>query len=342
MPRFFDLGGIYIEKESNMRLKYSVLLTLLIAASGPMVAGRQLHAGFSFNGVQPSNGDILSFKLTNFEAVLDKAAIDNLVPALAAGAKPTGAQVLATKQAGGLVDNEGDQLFGILKITSIENLTTGDQAWHSSPTQELAGVFWGYTLKTVPTFLSSTTFSPAEFTGGRIQIFFDATPDFNANTGPFRAGWTSESASNGVGNAGDTLFLDLDGVAGISADPSVTLKSSFTALSLSRVTGVGDGFLTVTYSSDIPFAPDGLDGATVGGTYAGNQTLSLKSNFDSHTVTGVAYETTTSNIQGRGWSLKSEDPVNGVFVPEPSSLLIFGIGGLTTAFAQIRRRRSLV
>lgn len=304
-------------------LAVAALLVTLSSAPGTV------SGAFSFNGVDgaPAPGEFILIKLQDFEVVLDKTT--------APAGDPTGAQVLASKQAGGLVNDVGDQLYGTFKITSINDITGTKTYWTPSANQELAGYFYGYTATSVGAG------SPVvdDFSGGTINLFFDSSPDFSASTGPFTPGWVDIATSNGVGNAGDSLFLSATGVNGITASPTTTLQSTFSALTLVplRFTGVGDGFLTVTASSLLQFGGDAMDPAGVGNT-PGSQDLKFKSNFDNNTAAGTNAETTL------GWSIVSQDPISGKFVqvvPEPTSMLVWAGMSLAGACAAYRRRRKV-
>jgi hypothetical protein len=76
--------------------------------------------------------------LQDYEIVLDAdVAADPSNP-------PATSEIASRKQSGGMFDSTSDELFGIVRITTIESSDVSAQYWHSSDDQELVGVFWGF------------------------------------------------------------------------------------------------------------------------------------------------------------------------------------------------------
>lgn len=156
---------------------------------------------------------------------------------------------------------------------------------------ELTYVFYGYTL------VDSITGAPDEdffFTGGRVDVYVDASQDFDA--------FNPATASNG------TLWLSLIGVDGDG--DGYTLKGSTTSASTLGlgIAGQGSGFLDVTGGAAAAYFDTN---GQVGGTdFLYTSSFSpLASPIDEYTHGG------TSEITGDSQS-----------VPEPSALALLGFG----------------
>jgi uncharacterized repeat protein (TIGR01451 family) len=275
---------------------------------------RWVPSGFSFNGFSgaPSPGTTILFKLTDSEVALDAST-----PALNGNPAHDGPIVKAHAVSGGALA-VGDQLYGIFNITTINSRNGFQQFWAASATQAITGEFWGYTAQSVSN--AGTSSELVDWSGGNIDMFFNAGPTYNPTTGPFTAGWSDIATNNGVDGPGQSAFINSLAVGGVVPEPatSTTLQSTFTSFNGAHFTGVGDGFMTVTFSSDIAFSGDAFDSSTAGPTfpYPGNQDLSFKSNFDNQPQ---GFNSPSDFQSTTGWTVLSEDPLLGVTAsPSPA------------------------
>jgi len=313
-------------------------------------------ATFSFNGFSgaPAPGSMIDFKLQNFEVLLDASTPAFGSPGGLNGDPVHDAPIVTAHQvSGGALTTPGQQLYGILNISSIQSPDGSKQYWTQSATQQLTGEFYGYTVKNVTN--AGTSSEVAQFNGGALKMFFSGSPTFNSIPGPFMGTWTNIAASNGVDAAGQSLFLSALGVGGILPQPpatniDVSLSSTFTSFTATRFTGVGDGFFTIT-ASFLPFGADAFDMSTAGAfPYPGSQDLSFKSNFDSRpagTVPNPGPLPGPLDLQNNtGWSVAGQDPLELQFtpattIPEPASLTLWGIVTLGSGLMVLRRNRRL-
>jgi hypothetical protein len=301
------------------------------------VAVPQAKAAFSFNGFSgaPAPGTIVDFKLQLFEVALKPGtpALTGVpatdAPVVKANLDPTGALAV------------GGQIYGIFNITSIQSTDGSKQFWVQTATQQLSGEFFNYNVSSVTA--AGTASEIANFSGGNIKMLFNSSVTFTAATGPFTPGWTDIATSNGVVGSD---FLDSTGIGGVLPEPNIltSLQSTFSTFdSAGHFTGVGDGFVTVTFSATINFKTDAFDSSTAGAAfpYPGSQDGALKSNFDNQPAGFGPPGSSTSFQNTQGWTVAGQDPLRfqlaGV-VPEPASLTLIGIGGLCSGLVALRRK----
>ena len=122
----------------NFRVKNVIAVVAVLAVSAVCLPANA--SLFSWD-IAPSTFDELSIKLQNWEPSL------------------------ADVQANGL-------LFGVGRVTTIENLTTGDTAWSADANSEITFTFNNYALV-------SQVGNVLNFTGGHLTLYFDDTPDTN-------------------------------------------------------------------------------------------------------------------------------------------------------------------
>jgi len=321
--------------------RFSITFVALVACA-LFVSGSPAHAGFMWNGPDgmPGQGTVFKIKFNDYEVALKKW--DGSASQHAGNTRYSAADILSREISGGQVTAEGQEIYGIIGISSINDAGGTKTYWSASPTQQIDGVFWNYIVKGTPSLADG-----ASFTNGAINLYFNNSHNFSSATGPFSAGWggavpdtttlnSGVKVSNGVGNATDDLLLAMLGVAGANlADTDVTLKASFALFGATDIEGSGQGYLSVTGNlGGIGFQKDGFDPTH---SVIGNQDAKLINNFTTASDSGVigAHQQDTN-----GWSLNSQDPLSGIAtVPEPGSLGLMGLGVLALVGTRNRRRK---
>ena len=269
--------------------------------------GQMADAGFTWNGTDGAPAPLtpLRISISNFEYSID---VD--------GSQGFGAGAIVP-----LADTAGDEIRGIFVVDSIDNEGSTLNFWQPTATDELTGEFAGYFVKTI-------TGAVVDFTGGSQKIYYDGTPDFDSDFSKV-PGTETLGVGHGDGFANGSLFLDLVGVgAAVPADLSITLSTTILPPGFG-ISGVGLGFLTVVGGSHATrFLGDGEDPLGPGGT-PGSQDLKLV-----NTITVQPGFPATSST----WPVTSGDPIATTAVPEPSSLVLLGLGMLC-GIPYLRRRR---
>lgn len=189
----------------------------------------------------------------------------------------------------GVIDQMGEQLSGIFKITTINAIDPFNTLLWSDGDggEEMTGKYWGYTCVAItPTGIGSAI----DFMGGFANLYLDNALDFNA-TYP------------GAGFANGNLFLSTAGIGGIvPATPAITLRSNVDFLT-APLSGTGTGYWNITFDLYGLFKQD---------VFGPGQDLLMKSD-----VEAPGFD---------GWPIVSEDPVRSAVVPEPGTMLLFGTG----------------
>ena len=224
-----------------------------------------------------------------------------------------------------------------------------------------------YTLDTSSIQIGTDLTSIATGNGGGSIVYFGAqtstTPLVSLYDVSNLTAVVNPNTSAGFSNNGNTFTgTDNSGnsfTIGTGAGTNVTLAAQFTFANLEGLNVSGSGN---------PFAPTNLGpiyAATYidGGGYSGSTTVVLSSNGQGSeanellqngvsyiyrsatgptTLTGtVVSQSSAGSTSNSSLPVSLSDPIDYVTVsPEPSSFILFGIGGL--AFAAYRRRRALV
>lgn len=251
---------------------------------------------------------------------------------------------------------EGGVNFGVLNVTSIEDLTAG-QLWNTGTLgAELTGVFYDIELKHVLGGFPSLSILS---TGGMLDLYINPVGSLLAEApsggvdGIYSQGldgYTSGGCTavggdcyNGITNvAGGELFLSLAWVPGV-LDPAlaalvgadaneITVAGGFNFLQNS---GSAEGYLVVTGGAYANlFAKGGLE--TEIGTFAD---MFARNSFciPGQGNCGATVAEAGGAPANGGWQFFSNDPVSAFIVPEPGSIALIGLALSAFGFATRRR-----
>jgi len=241
----------------------------------------------------------VSIKLQNYEVVTNPAV------------NPDGSIAFSD----GLEDN-----WGIFKVTSIE---AGDSTiWQDNKNGEhLTGMFYGFDIAAITPLLGGKTQVDMANTNliGKLDVYLDVNG----------AGYTAFNSTLGPGVR-----------SGVNSYPTVTDSNVYgvPALSLQMVPGILPG---ITISNV-------LDSATIIGSGKGNGFAevtggALSPLFNNNNYLGGLadmYLSLNYKVPGsNGWTIDSDDPIRTDIVPEPASMLLFGMGVLGLATSRLRRKK---
>ncbi|MDY0360352.1 MAG: PEP-CTERM sorting domain-containing protein [Desulforegulaceae bacterium] len=222
----------------------------------------------------------------------------------------------------------GTNTYGLISITSIQIDSNNDGGWEnywSQTTGEwIVGYFWG--LSDNELFATDSGYTVNEV-GGYVNLYKSTTgldiatgptvtPDYDGLTDLEMPDWTVWNATGD-----NNLWLSADFTPGVViGDTYTTYTEDINGLTF-PYSGSSNAFLDVTGGSmmtalDSDAMPTGI------GTFA---------DLDMNVVI-------TGNATPSGWNI-GEDPINATVVPEPSTLIFFGLGLL--GFAGLARKKIL-
>lgn len=266
-------------------------------------------------------------------AACDSVTIPAGTPIFGGTAGPTGPSFVAFEDA-----------WGIFRVTEISTPGGGTTLWSNGDNGDhLAGIFYNV-LDHIVTQTGSTTqdirsigVGGAEGTQIRVQLYDIAA---NAVLGAPSAR-TAAGAYPGVTGTAAQLFLDVLLVTGgaVTGDPVTELASTFDTSTTSGVSvAFGDivgGFGAAMFGGGLGLIPTNNAGS---GLFA-----DLRMNFDTAPIQSIATlgpDCTGSLATCAQWTVKFNDPVEAMAIPQPSSLLLLGaslmsLGGV----GYLRRKR---
>ena len=213
---------------------------------------------------------------------------------------------------GGYGNADGSEdAWGVFKISTLKSADqSATTLWFDGKdSEQLTGIYYGIDDDF---WAVSGSGLNIQSVSGIIDVYLDTTTAFNASAGPAaRVGTTYPTATDG------SLFLRLAFAPGIKFGNGSIIDDHIAY----------DNNLD---STTVPFTGDGafyLD--VIGGAYASMFDSNYFALVDDSGATHYRdffgqFDTSTA---GAGlWLVKSEDPIGGNAVPEPTSMLLFGIG----------------
>jgi len=222
-----------------------------------------------------------------------------------------------------IFDNEGagsgeTNSYGIFNVTQIlgqTNVGTWVEVWSPTASEALEGWFYGLSDDKVD--LNASGQGTIYSVGGIIEMYL-GSQNMNITAGPNAVAPTLGNPPTDNWDAADgTLFLSANFVPGAALTDTTTTYAQQINSIANPLLGSGEAYLSLTGGLYAPM----LD---TNGYLGGTADLKMQANFN-----GPAEY---------GWIAESFDPVRGTVIPEPSSMLLFGMGmvGLAT---RLRRKK---
>lgn len=220
------------------------------------------------------------------------------------------------------VTGVGQTLSGIFRLDQILD-GSSNIVWSSGAGEELTGTFGGLT---VTSFGGESLGSTVGFSGGNVKVYLDTTPDF-------------APGAPGSGVTDGSLWLDLNFVTGGNLFfPGETLHAAITGggadpEGVPAIFGLGSGLLDV-----------------VGGSAAGIFDTNTYLRLDGSGLFADMFLSSTFYIRNTGafpfltpkdgWDVWSKDPIGANAIPEPTSMLLFGMGMAGLAVKKLAKKRA--
>ena len=228
---------------------------------------------------------------------------------------------------GGYGNADGvEDSFGIFKVSSIKNAIAQTLWFDGKDGEELTGMYYNIDDDFWTVTGSPITSTNIQSVNGIIDVYLDASPDFNPSGGPgARSGATTyPTVTDG------SLFLRLAMVPGIKYGNADTTDDHISY-------DVDIDFKTSTFTGDGAFYLD-----VIGGSYA--------SYFDSdaYCLTDDSGNSVCRDFFGQfdteapgsfDWLTNSEDPIAGArVIPEPATMALFASGMFGMLGTRLRRK----
>lgn len=225
---------------------------------------------------------------------------------------PGGAQPLTNGTYYPVGADSVEDSWGVLGVAGIYPGGSLVPLWVPSVNEELTAYYYGFN----DAYIASTaTGIDLGNVGGMLDLYLDTTTNFTAAPSPY-ANARPAGGIDAWGVTDGTLFLSTTVTPGVvPAMPNLTRYETVQGLSF-PYTGSGSMYLTVT-----------------GGSHAGlfDSNGYLGGNADLYSIFNFG------PVGAYVWDSKSSDPTYGDIVPEPASMVLFGIGML--GLATLRRKK---
>lgn len=221
-----------------------------------------------------------------------------------------------------LVTEEGQELFGLINVTTIGNAAGTQTFWNGNGSTDgtsLVGYFQGLIAEA-----DQTGGDGLSFTGGSGVLYVVPSGDFSPSTNPNTLDIVNQLCG---GAACPDPWLTFDFVPGINdaINGDASLQGAFAATNVQA----GFGFLSVTGGTAGDFL--NTDGYTFVNFPAAD--MSFRSNF-------ALQGNNCSSEASQGWAVCSDDPLDArsAAVPEPGTLALAGLAALIAGSVSRRKR----
>lgn len=226
----------------------------------------------------------------------------------------------------GLADNKADS-FALLEVTNINKLS-GGVLWSETPLDALTGILYGIDDNNVAVSGSSIDIDSI---GGYVDIY---SKPFTLNTTAANAPSMPMADLNaptdlwGATGTPGQLFLRLQFVPGVNialSDLTTTFHVDQTN-TVTPISGSSSGYLKVI-------------GGSAASTFDSNAFASIYPDADFYFIDNFYTSYLTADEKTKGWIAGSGGNAFGSAVPEPSTMLMFGMGMFGLATRVIRRKK---
>jgi len=234
---------------------------------------------------------------------------------------------LQTLSNGTLAPNNGSENFGIFTITSVQSNPSGPNILNPDGFV-YAGVFSGIITSNVqPQGAGAAQGWTSTTTGGTFSLY--QIPVASFNSAAIQAEGTSGFTTGGCSSF--TCFNGITNAAGATQVLTWNIGASSPSYQATNLSGT-------VINTGGNSAPGTITGGSDAGQFAPN--ITITNDFCINNGTGTATcgsgQVNAAN-QANNWLVLSNDPVTGVAIPEPASLLLLGSGIL--GLGLLRRRR---
>jgi len=240
-----------------------------------------------------------------------------------------------TPSTGGFINGKQSDTWGIFRVENMQD-TPGHYLYQAGPSGEIVGIFWGLHdnyLKQVTDTVPNPDVVTQEIHGEDLQLalFMHTKPTWAASNGPGPVGWsvvagapTYAGITDGTVVSGDTatLIWTMKSTGGYSQlFPLSDLFENFNSAG-ATYNSTGNTLFDMGPVDGWGTGPDNglLDTQTIPAWNAAGTAMDKLVDF-SVTFSG------TSADAGL-WLLRTSDPFEGDYVPEPATMVLVALGGL--------------